>query len=523
MKKMLALQTENTKITEYLIDRRIKMRVYKPTYKDKRTGRKKQCRRYVIDFIDNNKIRQRLPAFPNKRETERAAEKIEWLLSCYGRPLDPELSKWLSQIPPKMYQQLIEFELSDAKQLAVGKPLIEHLEDFKRSLLAKGDTVKHAQLVFFRVKRIFNECKFEYWSDISLSTIQQKISDLQNQVEVVEIKKIERKKVKKRKLKNIGEASTKTKNYYIKSLKQFGSWMVNDQRVSESPFRYLKNISSDGTERHPRRPLEIDEARRLLESTQAAPERFGMTGYERALLYRLAIETGLRANELRNLAISSFNLKTCTVTAVATYSKNRKEYTLPLKKDTATILKSYFAGRMPGAKAFRVPDKPIDMLRPDLEDAKIPYVDDAGRYADFHALRHTTGSFLVASGAHPKVVQSIMRHSDINLTMGRYTHIFRGQESKAVAKLPDLSLSSKKKQTTTATGTDDVPLNDLTYTGKIGVRQRISANSDEQTNRDDDSETAVLNAPGRTRTCNLRIRSPRLYPIELRAQKSVSS
>ena len=74
-----------------------------------------------------------------------------------------------------MYQQLIEFELLDAKQVAVGKPLIEHLEDFKRSLLAKGDTVKHAQLIFFRVKRIFNECKFEYWSDISISTIQQKI------------------------------------------------------------------------------------------------------------------------------------------------------------------------------------------------------------------------------------------------------------------------------------------------------------------------------------------------------------
>ncbi len=29
------------------------------------------------------------------------------------------------------------------------------------------------------------------------------------------------------------------------------------------------------------------------------------------------------------------------------------------------------------------------------------------------------------------------------------------------------------------------------------------------------------NAPGRTRTCNLRIRSPRLYPIELRAQLSI--
>ena len=31
---------------------------------------------------------------------------------------------------------------------------------------------------------------------------------------------------------------------------------------------------------------------------------------------------------------------------------------------------------------------------------------------------------------------------------------------------------------------------------------------------------AFSNAPGRTRTCNLRIRSPRLYPIELRAHQS---
>ena len=466
------------------------MRIYKPTYKDKRTGRKKQCRRYVIDFIDNNRIRQRLPAFPNKRETERAAEKIEWLLSCYGRPLDPELSKWLSQIPPKMYQQLIEFELLDARQVAVGKPLIEHLEDFKQSLLAKGDTIKHAKLISFRVKRIFDECKLEYWPDISISTIQQKISNLQNQVEVVETKKIGRKKTKNRKLKNIGEASTKTKNYYIKSMKQFGSWMVNDQRVSESPFRYLKNINSDGSERHPRRSLEIDEARRLLESTQAAPERFGMTGFERALLYRLAIETGLRANELRNLTISSFNLKTCTITAVATYSKNRKEYTLPLKKDTATTLKSYFAGRMPGTKAFRVPDKPIDMLRLDLEDAKIPYVDDAGYYADFHALRHTTGSFLVASGAHPKVVQSIMRHSDINLTMGRYTHVLRGQESKAVAELPDLSQPSKGKQRAIATGTDGKTISENILF--VGGQQRISVNSNKQQNHVDGITNSVF-------------------------------
>ena len=84
-----------------------------------------------------------------------------------------------------------------------------------------------------------------------------------------------------------------------------------------------------------------------------------------------------------------------------------------------------------------------------------------------------------------------------------YTHIFRGEESKAVADLPNLSLPSNQKQREIATGTDDVTPNDLTYTGQIGVQQRISAKSNEQANRDNGSENTVLNAPGRTRTCNL--------------------
>jgi hypothetical protein len=38
-----------------------------------------------------------------------------------------------------------------------------------------------------------------------------------------------------------------------------------------------------------------------------------------------------------------------------------------------------------------------------LIDASLDFWLTAGRYADFHALRHTTGSLLAASGAHPKV------------------------------------------------------------------------------------------------------------------------
>ena len=179
-----------------------------------------------------------------------------------------------------------------------------------------------------------------------------------------------------------------------------------------------------------------------------------MTGYERALLYRLAAETGQRRDELKSLKKSSFDFENLTVTVEAGYTKNKKPAVLPLRKDTALVLQEYLADKMPSVKAFKVPVKTALMLKADLKAAKIPYVDDAGRYADFHSLRHSTGSLLAAAGVHPKVIQSIMRHSDINLTMSRYTHIFRGQESEALANLPDLSLPSKQNQK--ATGTDDL-------------------------------------------------------------------
>jgi len=209
-----------------------------------------------------------------------------------------------------------------------------------------------------------------------------------------------------------------------------------------------------------------------------------------------------------------------TVTVKVGHTKNSKKAVLPLRKNTAVALQQFLAEKMPKVPAFKMPCKyrKADMIRANCEAVGIDCEDNGQGKIDFHSLRHTTGSLLVASGVHPKVAQSIMRHSDINLTMSIYTHTLTGQESQAIDSLPDLSLPSNQKQRAVATGTDDVTSNDLTYTGKIGVRRRTLANSSEQKNSNNDSETAVLTTPGRTRTCDLRIRNPLLYPTELRAQ-----
>jgi len=499
------------------------MRIFKASYRD-RNGRKRKSKKYYVDFTDHLRIRHRISAFTDWKNSETLGEKIEKLVVCKlnTEPPDRELSEWISQIPQRLRTQLARMGLLDKKRMAAGQALKKHLSDFEQSLRAKGNTDGHAKQTMERIKKVIEDCCFRTWTDISASKIQTYLADLRQGEE---------------------DISAQTFNYYLQAVKQFCRWMIQDGRAPESPIEHLKRVNINTDIRRPRRALKPDEVRRLLEATIKGPERYGMTGYERYLLYRLAVETGLRVNEIRSLKVSSFDLKQLSVTVNAGYSKRRREDTLPLRSELAELLKDFFKNKIPGTKAFggsykQLTDKTALMLKADLAATEIkdsagkvikkaiPYIDDAGRYADFHSLRHTTSSFLVAAGTHPKVVQSLMRHSDINLTMSRYTHIFREQESDAIAKLPDLSLPSTDQQSAKATGTDSKEvMNDDCFANCLAKKTGENRNvpkSTRKTNQVHDIETSISNTPGRTRTCDLRIRNPLLYPTELRAQICLS-
>jgi len=70
------------------------------------------------------------------------------------------------------------------------------------------------------------------------------------------------------------------------------------------------------------------------------------------------------------------------------------------------------------------------------------YADEAGRVADFDALRHTFISNLARGGVHPKLAQDLARHSDVNLTLSRYSHTELEEQASAVASLPSLDTAS---------------------------------------------------------------------------------
>ena len=304
-------------------------------------------------------------------------------------------------------------------------------------------------------------------------------------------------------------------------------------------------------------------------TTAASGDRSGLPAAERVLLYAVAIQTGLRSGELRSLTRGRLFLDSDPpfITCKAGSTKNRKEARQYIQRDLADDLRRHVATKAPQAPVFAMPDEHdvAEMLRADLADARRAWLKAAqhdpdeyarreqrdflseanhdGERLDFHSLRHTCGAWLAMSGTHPKTVQVVLRHSTITLTMDTYGHLFPGQEADAMARFP--TMMSNGPDALKATGTDDATERPTTSVvkaqrqaqqlGRDSLRAQCDAVRQENANGESDespnplrlaslgeamrdSATPYDSTPGRTRTCNRRIRNPLLYPIELRAR-----
>jgi integrase len=58
--------------------------------------------------------------------------------------------------------------------------------------------------------------------------------------------------------------------------------------------------------------------------------------------------------------------------------------------------------------------------------------------ASFHTLRHTCATQLLAQGVHPKVVQEMLGHSTIAITMDLYSHVTPSLQAEAATKMDDV-------------------------------------------------------------------------------------
>ena len=95
--------------------------------------------------------------------------------------------------------------------------------------------------------------------------------------------------------------SARRHNAILTALGGFFHWMQREHRAHENPISNVPRLSERTDRRHVRRALTADEVRRLLHATSGNGELYGMPAAERALCYRVLVETGLRVHELATM------------------------------------------------------------------------------------------------------------------------------------------------------------------------------------------------------------------------------
>lgn len=309
---------------------------------------------------------------------------------------------------------------------AGNRPLADHIEDYRRTLVAKGDDARHAAHVAGVLTRLFADASVASVAEIAPDRVQEALGRLKT------------------------VRSARTCNHAIGAVKAFVRWLEHANRIKEAPrgIMALKPYNEETDRKRQRRAVTVAELAKLLAAAEAGPtvyiygptkskhHKIPVSGVDRAALYRLAMGTGFRANELRSLTPESFALdgETPTVTVEAAYSKNGRRAVQPITRELAGALRPFVAGKEPGRPVLVVPDRTAQMLRVDLGAAGIAYRDPAGRVLDFHSLRHSYITHLIAAGVNPKIVQTLARHSTITLTLDRYTHVEDGDVRGALEK-----------------------------------------------------------------------------------------
>ncbi len=347
------------------------------------------------------------------------------------------------------------------------RPIAQHHRDYEAKLKGADNGAGYVDDTLRMVRDICESGGVKVASDIRADKVEQFAGNLLN---------------KKR------GGSARTRQKYLKAIGGFTRWLMATGRLPRDPLAAIRKPNPAKDRRYERRMLLPDEWSHLAAATSAAATCFGMTGAARLLLYRTAIETGLRASELRDLSRSSvvFDVSRPYIVAEAGTTKNRKRAQQYIRQDLATDLRTHFASKTtasPKAALFALPEKwdMAGMLRADLAAARRAWLREclhdldayvvreqsdflavrnhAGQTLDFHALRHTCGAWLVLSGVNVKIVQVVMRHSTIKLTLDTYGHLLPGQEAEAVHGLGQFfSPVCDAPEALRMTGTDDVPI-----------------------------------------------------------------
>jgi hypothetical protein len=111
------------------------------------------------------------------------------------------------------------------------KPLLDHLDDFERSLTAGGSTAKQVMLKIGRIRRVIDGARFQRIGDISASKVQDYLAELRRTGVLC---KQRNGKFRRQ------SAGIATLNYYLREMKAFTRWLVRDRRTADNVLAHLQ-------------------------------------------------------------------------------------------------------------------------------------------------------------------------------------------------------------------------------------------------------------------------------------------
>ena len=177
-------------------------------------------------------------------------------------------------------------------------------------------------------------------------------------------------------------------------------------------------------------------------------------------LYILALTSGMREGELLGLRWEDVNLPAGTLSVRRTLSitrqgyifeppKNRKGRNIKLTAPAVGALKGHRAaqneerlklGSLWEDHGLVFPNqtgKPVHPWILMTSFKKILKKAGLSESIRLHDLRHTTATLLLGKGTHPKIVQELLGHTTISITLDTYSHVLPTMQDEAVANMED--------------------------------------------------------------------------------------
>ncbi|MFF2291006.1 tyrosine-type recombinase/integrase [Peribacillus butanolivorans] len=213
--------------------------------------------------------------------------------------------------------------------------------------------------------------------------------------------------------------SPRTANDYLKTLRTFFRFLVEEKRIDGNPFESVNNVKFTESEIT---ILTVEELKALLD----APDKRSYTGFRDYVLMTLLVDTMTRINEALSLRTSDVDFSDNTITVRATIAKNRKARIIPIQKQTAKLLKELIKETEDFDNENIFLANYGEALTPNHFRNQLGrhYIKKTGikKRVHPHLFRHTAATMFLESGGDMRHLQLLLGHSDFRMVM-RYTHL----------------------------------------------------------------------------------------------------